>query len=415
MRVLWISNTEITSNSKGSGSWIFAMANAFISVKGIVLGNIIPIKTKKVFRADFKSIQQWKIPLIKNVAKAKLNNNEKGYILDIVSVFKPDIIHIWGIENGYALITPFVKCPVLIEIQGINSEVAKFYHGGLSLNERFKLIGFKEVVTINPLCRQRQKMAVMINREAYIFNINKYFTTPTDWMRANIEARTKEAICFSNGFILRDEFYEAEEWKLIGDQIILTSASFVAPYKGIHVLLDALSILKVRFPRIKLHIIGPYTKRGLRTNGYVQYLLNKTQKLGLAHSVVWLGSLNPKEICKQIQHSSVFVNSSFMESAGLTILEAMAIGIPIVSSYTGGIPSLTSDSVLFFPPGDYKMCAFQISKALTDRSIILSSGKTSRPHIIKHHNKEVVVTKQLDIYKTILKENTIFTMQNATA
>ena len=68
-----------------------------------------------------------------------LNEKNKKNVLDIISVFKPVILHIWGIENGYALITPFVTCPVLVEIQGINSEVAKYYYGGLSLKERFKL------------------------------------------------------------------------------------------------------------------------------------------------------------------------------------------------------------------------------------------------------------------------------------
>lgn len=407
MRILWISNIELNSNLKSGGSWIYATANAFLSIKEITLGNIVPSKTKKVTRSDFKSIQQWKIPYIKRVPKTELTNNEKKYVLDIVSIFQPEIIHVWGIENGYALITPFVKCPVLIEIQGINSEIAKYYYAGLPLIERLKLTGLIELITINPLFRQRQKMANMVNREASIFNINKYFTTPTDWMRANVEAHTNEAVCFSNGFILRDEFYKAEEWKMNKNNILLTSASFDAPYKGLHMLLDALTILKKKFPQIKLHVIGPYTKRGIRTSGYVHYLLNKTNKLGLSDNVIWLGSLNAKEICEQIQQSSVFVNSSFIESAGMTILEAMAVGIPIVSSYTGGIPSFNSGSVLFFPTGDTKMCAFQISRALTDTCLIKSSGKISRSYIRSYHNKELIVTRQLYIYKSILKENII--------
>ena len=101
----------------------------------------------------------------------------------------------------------------------------------------------------------------------------------------------------------------------------------------------------------------------------------------------------------------MFVNPSFIESAGLIVLEAMAIGIPTVSSYTGGTPSFASGSVLFFPPGDYKMLAFQISKALTNKEIIQSSAKLSRSYINKYHIKELVVKKQLDIYKSIIEES----------
>jgi L-malate glycosyltransferase len=407
MRVLWISNIVITSELKSSGSWIFAMANAILSSEGIILGNIVPVGTRKVTRSDFKTIQQWRIPLIKNVSKTKLKERDKRNILEIVTVFQPDIIHVWGVENGYALITPFVNCPVLVEIQGINSEIAKYYYGGLSIKERLKLTRFKEIITINPIFRQKRKMAIFINRETRIFNINKYFTTPTHWMQANVEARSNEALCFTNGFILRDEFYNAKEWEMNEKQVILTSASNVELYKGIHVLLDALFILKRKFPKIQLHIIGPYVKRGIRTSAYIYYLHNKMKKLGIADNVVWLGSLNAKEICEEIQKASVFVNPSFIESAGMTILEAMAVGIPIVSSYTGGIPSFNSGSVLYFHPGDHTMCAFLISKTFTDENIIMSSGKMSRSYINKYHYKETVVTRQLDIYKSILKENSI--------
>lgn len=406
MRILWISNILISNEIRGTGSWIFALANALGSVEGITLGNIVPSKMGKIVKSDFKSIQQWAIPQIKRNSKTNLSKKEKQYILDIVSVFRPELIHIWGIENGYALITPFVNCPVLIEIQGINSEIAKNYFGGLTLGERLKLIKFKEIVTFSPPSMQKHKMEILVNRENRIFELNKYFTTATNWMQASVMTRNKDAVCFSNGFILRDDFYESKKWQSKGNFIILASASYVAPYKGLHLLLDVLLILKLKFPQIKLNIIGPYIKRGIRTSGYIYYLQRKIAKLGLNDNVIWLGSLNAKEICDQLQQSSVFVNSSFIESAGLTILEAMAIGIPIVSSFSGGVPSFNSGTVLFYQPGDFRMCAYLISRALTDDDMMTSSCKISRKYILKCHSKESVVTRQISIYGSILKEKT---------
>ena len=383
MRVLWISNIEIKDELSSSGSWIYGMAHALLQVKEVKLGNIVPVKTKKIIRSDFKTIQQWKIPQIKNESKVVLTNKDKRNVLDIISFFQPDIIHVWGIENGFALITPFVQCPVLIEIQGINSEISKYYFGGLSLKELIKFIRFKEIVTNYTIFSEKRKMAKMLHRELQIFAVNKYYTTATDWMQANVEVNSKKTFCFSNGFILRDEFYESGEWELHNNQIILTSASYVAPYKGLHVLLDAIAILKEKFPKIQLHIIGPYTKRGIRTSAYVYYLLNKIRGLDIENNIVWLGSLNAKEICKQIHKASVYVNSSFIESAGMTVLEAMALGIPIVSSFTGGIPSFNAGSIIYFSPGDYKCVAFQFSKTLQDKEIITSSSDMSRSYISK--------------------------------
>lgn len=401
MRVLWISNIEISDKNSGSGSWIFSMATALLSRDDIILGNIVPIRTNVVSRSDFKTIKQWRIPFIKNSYEVKLRNEERNAILKIVTEFKPNIVHIWGIENGYGLIAPFLDCPVLIEIQGINSEIANYYYGNLTLRQRLKLIGIKEILTLNPPSRQRSKMANLREREQTIIGLNKNFTTPTHWMRAFIESCTKSSICFSNGFVLRDAFYDSTEWKRNGNNIILTSASYVAPYKGLHVLIEALPILKAKIPEIELRIIGPYGLKGIRTNGYINYLLKKIKKLNLESNVRWLGVLSAQEICTEILNSSVFVNSSFIESAGMTILEGLALGIPIVSSFTGGIPSFDPGSILFFSPGDCKMCAYQTMRAMTEDDII-ESGRMSREYISNFHKKEVVVSHQIDIYKSIL-------------
>lgn len=405
MRVLWISNIEITDELKGSGSWIFAMAHALLLNKGISLANIIPSNTKKVIQADFKTVRQWKIPQIKKAFKTVLCETDRKNVIDIVTVFQPDIIHVWGLENGFALITPFVKCPVLIEIQGINSEIGRYCFADLNFKERLKLIRFREIVTNDHIFQQKAGMIKMKSREDVICGINKYFTTPTQWMKANVEARTLNAKCFSSGFILREELYKAKEWKPNENQILLTSASIVAPYKGLHILLDSLKILKDKYPGIQLRIIGPYHKKGIRTNAYVYYLEKKIVLLGLEKNVRWLGSLNSKEICEQILQSSVYVNASFIESAGMTILEAMAVGIPIVSSFTGGIPSFNSGSVLYFSPGDSKMCAFLIFKGLNDKDIISTYPGISRSYINRYHNKEVVIENQLAIYNSIINEN----------
>lgn len=404
MKVLWISNIEIKEDLKSTGTWIYTMAHAFLTQEGITLGNIVPSKTKQVIRSDFKNINQWKIPFIRNPYKTRLVDTDKKNILDIISVFQPDIIHVWGLENGFGLITPHVNCPVLIEIQGIISEIGRYTYADLTLKEKLGMVRFREIATGDHIFSQRKNMRKMKDRENVICQGNKYFTASTNWMQANVIARTITAKCFSNGFILRDEFYNGKAWEPNSKLVLLTSAAYVAPYKGLHILIDSLAILKVKFPTIQLHIIGPYFTRGIKTNAYITFLLNKIKTLGLSNNVIWLGSLNAKDICTHIHNSSAYVNSSFIESAGMTILEAMALGIPVISTYTGGIPSFNAGSVLYFAPGDANMCAFQISRALTDMTYIQSAGKISRSYIGKFHKKSLVINKQIEIYNKILIE-----------
>lgn len=404
MRVLWISNIVISEELKGSGSWIFSMAHALLSEQNVILGNIVPVKSNIVHKSDYKSIRQWKIPKITNQIDLEVNKRDLQTVLNIISEFKPDIIHIWGIENGFSLITPYVDCPVLIEIQGINSEISKYYYADFQLAELFKLYSIKEFLTFNSIFKQKKDMSALSGRERKIFELNKYFTVATDWMKANVQTRNNNSVCFSNGFILRDEFYNTS-WKKGDNKIILTSASNATPYKGIHLLLDALSILKNKFPDIQLRIIGPFLKKGLRTDGYVFYLHKKIKRLGLKNNVLFLGSLNAGQICNQILESSVFANPSFIESAGMTILESMSAGIPVVSSYAGGIPSLAQNNVLYFQPGDYRMLTFQVEQALDFSDIIKNLTVRGKEYINLYHNKLNVVDNQLRIYKTILSSN----------
>jgi glycosyltransferase involved in cell wall biosynthesis len=62
------------------------------------------------------------------------------------------------------------------------------------------------------------------------------------------------------------------------------------------------------------------------------------------------------------------VSASFIENSPNTIGEAMTVGIPIISSFVGGISSILKDeeSALLFPSGDYNYLAFQIQRIFND-------------------------------------------------
>lgn len=115
MRVLWFSNIEITNTLTGTGSWIFAMANALVNTGEIKLFNITQGKVKETIRQDYQSISQWLIPY----ESLKSNGLPKSTTIQIlVSEIKPDIIHIWGTESFWGLITArqYIKGNIILEI-----------------------------------------------------------------------------------------------------------------------------------------------------------------------------------------------------------------------------------------------------------------------------------------------------------
>ena len=66
-------------------------------------------------------------------------------------------------------------------------------------------------------------------------------------------------------------------------------------------------------------------------------------KLGITDKVVFLGKSN--EVDKILCFSDLFLLPSETESFGLAALEAMASGVPVISSNTGGIPEVNIDGV----------------------------------------------------------------------
>lgn len=103
--------------------------------------------------------------------------------------------------------------------------------------------------------------------------------------------------------------------------------------KGQKYLLEALSILKRKYPLITLEIIGKGPER--------IPLLEKIDELNLEHHVALLGA--KKETENYLKHWDVFVLPSISETFGISILEAMEVGVPVVASNVGGIPDIITN------------------------------------------------------------------------
>lgn len=100
-------------------------------------------------------------------------------------------------------------------------------------------------------------------------------------------------------------------------------------------------------------------------------------ELGLAGCVHLLGHI-PDPI-RLIADSDAYVMSSSQEGLGTSVLDAMALGIPVASTTAGGLPDMLSDgSGLLVPPGDFAGLADAVRRILTDST--LSTALIGRAH-----------------------------------
>ena len=108
-KVLWLSNYRfVESPNASSGTWIEAMGRALACVGHYELHNITLGSVSESVESDACGIKQWIFP-IKTVVKKALWELPPEKVLrgicDVVNAIKPDLVHVWGIERFWGLLT----------------------------------------------------------------------------------------------------------------------------------------------------------------------------------------------------------------------------------------------------------------------------------------------------------------------
>ncbi|MBX2806830.1 MAG: glycosyltransferase [Hyphomicrobiales bacterium] len=154
----------------------------------------------------------------------------------------------------------------------------------------------------------------------------------------------------------------------------------LAGVKGISVLFQALEQVVRRFPGLHLTLIGDGPER--------EDLEREAGARGLAGAVSFAGYRSQAEVAKALRETDMLVLPSFAEGVPVVLMEAMAAGLPIISSRVAGIPELVEDGVsgLLVPPGDADAVASAISELLADPALRVSMGERGRAKVVSEFN-----------------------------
>jgi L-malate glycosyltransferase len=147
---------------------------------------------------------------------------------------------------------------------------------------------------------------------------------------------------------------------LDGDALIAANVAALVGHKDHATLLRAARMLRDSLPSLHWVIAGEGVERpaleGLRA------------ELGLDRRVHLLGHLD--EPARLIADAACFVMSSKKEGLGTSVLEAMALGIPVASTTAGGLPEMLQDGAgLLVPPGDPAALAAAVERLLLDPAL----------------------------------------------
>ena len=161
-----------------------------------------------------------------------------------------------------------------------------------------------------------------------------------------------------------------------------------------------LALLAERFPGVTLKMIGPD-----RGDGSLAATRQLAQDLGVAERIDFVGPVANAEVPKWLASGDIMINTTTADNTPVSLLEAMASGLCVVSTSVGGIPYLLSDyeNALLVPSNDASAMSEAVTELLTTPSLAKKLSVEGRA-LVETFDWGIVLPKWLTLFSELLKE-----------
>jgi glycosyltransferase involved in cell wall biosynthesis len=169
----------------------------------------------------------------------------------------------------------------------------------------------------------------------------------------------------------------------------------LAPQKGHRVLFDALPRIVQQVPDVQVRLIG---HEELST---IAELRAYAESRGVAERIRFEGFQS--NIAAVLSDADVKVLPSLWEGFGLVLLEAMAVGKPVVASAVDAVPEVVVDGEtgLLVPPGQAEPLASAVVRVLTDRDFADRLGRAGRERVRERFALDQMVSETDAVYREL--------------
>jgi glycosyltransferase involved in cell wall biosynthesis len=179
------------------------------------------------------------------------------------------------------------------------------------------------------------------------------------------------------------------------DRIMVTTSADT-PVKGLRYLLQATASV-ARKRRIRLTVIGTPKK-----DGEVSRLV---KDLRLHSSTEFTGRIEDKEFAQYYARSAIAVVPSLYEGFGFPAAEAMACGVPVISTTGGALPEVVGDAGILVPPGDAQALEEAILGLLDNPDRCGELSRAGYQRVQKHFTWQAAAHSLLGVYRETLHDN----------
>jgi len=196
-----------------------------------------------------------------------------------------------------------------------------------------------------------------------------------------------------------------ERYRLSNYETVILFANTITPRKGVEYLVRAANIIvnQFNYKNVLFLLAG-------RTNldkEYVDKILKIIKVHKLEENVKLIGHKQREELRALYVASDIFVTSSLEEGFGLSVMEAMSSGKPLIGTNVGGIPMQIKNGWNGFlvEPGNVKQLAEKIRYLIDNPEERKRMGRNSRKLAEEEFNSEKIVGRYLEVYERVVECN----------
>lgn len=245
-----------------------------------------------------------------------------------------------------------------------------------------------------PLSLRRRVLArILMAPLSGIISVSQFTRRATNALGAT----NVENLVVSNGVEARqmDPVYRSQFRERFGiplTALVVTQVCWMVPVKGVPTLLEAACTLLAEMPETYFVLVGE--------GSHLQEYLDRSKALGVGDRVIFTGKiLNPTGE-GVFDATDVYCQPSvWQEACPLAVLEAMAVGAPLVASRIGGIPEIVRDEVsgILVPEEDPAALSAALKRLLADAGLRQQFGEAGAELVVAHHQLSNVAERYADI------------------
>ena len=409
MKVLWVTNgimpimLQAIGKSAGiGGGWLDEPARLLAEDPEVELAIISPWAGKEILHKSLPGMEYYLVPETYMDRMKNPGKKHRAYCKELLEKIDPDVIHMHGSEFAGPL--SFVEQsnkPKLSSIQGLISKInADYFYGGIKMpswigcfmpwNIRrylpMKLQYARNTWRAKSEIRQMQKMDAVVGCTRWDYTYSKMMNPNLGYYKVD--------------YAIRKEFSQ-DCWDLEKcDRHTIMVSSMAVPLKGMHKAIEALALLRRKYPDAKLRVVGYNVWATKRKIGYPYYVYKKARKLGVLDAIEVLGPQDVYGMINTLKSSHTFVLSSYIENGPNSMMEAMYLGVPCVCSYVGGAMQFAQEGkeALFYRFEESEILAYEIDRIWQSDELALNLSKNAAERAKQFETFEEVYLRYKEIY-----------------